>query len=69
MSLLFIKDIKLKLPTHSFLMYVDNLKVFFEIKSFDENMKLQHNVDLFEFIKDTYQAWRKSHSAPNAFFT
>jgi len=26
-------------------------------------------VDLLEFIKDTYTAWRKTHIAPNAFAT
>jgi hypothetical protein len=26
-------------------------------------------VELFEFIKDTYKAWRKTHNAPNAFAT
>jgi len=26
-------------------------------------------VDLMEFIKDTYKAWRKTHNAPNAFAT
>jgi hypothetical protein len=26
-------------------------------------------VELLEFIKDTYKAWRKTHNAPNAFAT
>ena len=30
-------------------------------------LRLMSYVELFEFIKDTYQAWRKSHNAPNAF--
>jgi len=32
-------------------------------------LHLMSYVELFEFIKDTYKAWRKSHSAPNAFST
>ena len=32
-------------------------------------LHLMSYVELFEFIKDTYKAWRKSHSAPNAFAT
>jgi len=32
-------------------------------------LHLMSYVDLFEFIKDTYKAWRKSHNAPNAFAT
>src|SRR5664279_4926043 len=30
-------------------------------------LHLMSYVDLMEFIKDTYKAWRKSHNAPNAF--
>jgi hypothetical protein len=32
-------------------------------------LHLMSYVELFEFIKDTYKAWRKSHNAPNAFAT
>ena len=32
-------------------------------------LHLMSYVALFEFIKDTYKAWRKSHNAPNAFAT
>ena len=32
-------------------------------------LHLMSYVDLMEFIKDTYKAWRKSHNAPNAFIT
>lgn len=32
-------------------------------------LHLMSYVELFEFIKDTYKAWRKSHNAPNAFTT
>ena len=32
-------------------------------------LHLMSYVELFEFIKDTYKAWRKSHNAPNAFVT
>jgi len=32
-------------------------------------LHLMSYVDLFEFIKDTYKAWRKTHNAPNAFAT
>lgn len=32
-------------------------------------LHLMSYVDLLEFIKDTYKAWRKSHNAPNAFAT
>ena len=32
-------------------------------------LHLMSYVELFEFIKDTYKAWRKSHNAPNTFFT
>lgn len=32
-------------------------------------LHLMSYVELFEFIKDTYKAWRKSHNAPNAFIT
>lgn len=30
---------------------------------------LMSYVELLEFIKDTYKAWRKTHNAPNAFIT
>lgn len=29
-------------------------------------LHLMSYVELFEFTKDTYKAWRKSHNAPNA---
>lgn len=32
-------------------------------------LHLMSYVGLFEFIKDTYKAWRKTHNAPNAFCT
>ena len=32
-------------------------------------LHLMSYVELFEFIKDTYKAWRRSHNAPNAFAT
>lgn len=32
-------------------------------------LHLMSYVALFEFIKDTYKAWRKTHNAPNAFAT
>jgi Domain of unknown function (DUF4372)/Transposase DDE domain len=32
-------------------------------------LHLMSYVELLEFIKDTYKAWRKSHNAPNAFST
>ena len=32
-------------------------------------LHLMSYVELFEFIKDTYKAWRKTHNAPNAFAT
>jgi IS4 transposase len=32
-------------------------------------LHLMSYVELVEFIKDTYKAWRKSHNAPNAFVT
>ena len=32
-------------------------------------LHLMSYVDLMEFIKDTYKAWRKTHNAPNAFET
>jgi Transposase DDE domain/Domain of unknown function (DUF4372) len=32
-------------------------------------LHLMSYVGLYEFIKDTYKAWRKSHNAPNAFIT
>jgi len=32
-------------------------------------LHLMSYVELIEFIKDTYKAWRKSHNAPNAFAT
>ncbi len=32
-------------------------------------LHLMSYVELFEFIKDTYAAWRKTHNAPNAFVT
>lgn len=32
-------------------------------------LHLMSYVELFEFIKDTYKAWRKAHNAPYAFFT
>jgi hypothetical protein len=32
-------------------------------------LHLMSYVELFEFIKDTYKAWRKTHNAPNAFVT
>jgi hypothetical protein len=32
-------------------------------------LHLMSYVELFEFIKDTYKAWRKAHNAPFAFFT
>jgi hypothetical protein len=32
-------------------------------------LHLMSYVELFEFIKDTYKAWRKSHNSPNAFVT
>jgi hypothetical protein len=32
-------------------------------------LHLMSYVDLLEFIKDTYKAWRKTHNAPNAFAT
>ena len=32
-------------------------------------LHLMSYVDLMEFIKDTYKAWRKTHNAPNAFTT
>ena len=32
-------------------------------------LHLMSYVDLMEFIKDTYKAWRKTHNAPNAFAT
>jgi hypothetical protein len=32
-------------------------------------LHLMSYVSLFEFIKDTYKAWRKTHNAPNAFAT
>ena len=32
-------------------------------------LHLMSYVGLFEFIKDTYKAWRKTHNAPNAFAT
>lgn len=32
-------------------------------------LHLMSYVELMEFIKDTYKAWRKSHNAPNAFIT
>ena len=32
-------------------------------------LHLMSYVGLFEFIKDTYKAWRKTHNAPNAFIT
>jgi hypothetical protein len=32
-------------------------------------LHLMSYVELFEFIKDIYKAWRKSHNAPNAFVT
>lgn len=30
-------------------------------------LHLMSYVELFEFIKDTYKAWRKTHNSPNAF--
>jgi len=32
-------------------------------------LHLMNYVELFEFIKDTYKAWRKTHNAPNSFAT
>lgn len=32
-------------------------------------LHLMSYVELMEFIKDTYKAWRKSHNAPNTFIT
>ncbi len=32
-------------------------------------LHLMSYVELFEFIKDTYKAWRKTHNSPNAFAT
>lgn len=32
-------------------------------------LHLMSYVELFEFIKDSYKAWRKTHNAPNAFVT
>jgi hypothetical protein len=32
-------------------------------------LHLMSYVSLYEFIKDTYKAWRKTHNAPNAFAT
>lgn len=32
-------------------------------------LHLMSYVGLFEFIKDTYKAWRKSHAPPNALLT
>ena len=32
-------------------------------------LHLMSYVELFEFIKDSYKAWRKTHNAPNAFAT
>jgi hypothetical protein len=32
-------------------------------------LHLMSYVELFEFIKDTYKAWRKSHNATNDFVT
>ena len=32
-------------------------------------LHLMSYVELMEFIKDTYKAWRKTHNAPNAFVT
>jgi len=32
-------------------------------------LHLMSYINLMEFLKDTYKAWRKTHNAPNAFAT